>query len=116
MVKKNVDWQAADLSGPSVASSKLREYIDACKEWLLKPPVEAETCEKVSRPWVENMRPSAVGNIGLVADEFGPANHAPCFVCGTESSLATGKLVVANPFTRAQCMVLCAACSRNEVG
>lgn len=108
MPKKPLEWQTIDaVSTPS----QMRSYIDACKVWLLALPKEDDDTEITPH----QKPPAAVTacehhNNGMLRENIYECNIFKCFTCNTECEVANGRIVVANPFTRSQCLMLCANC------
>lgn len=107
--KKGLDWQNVEtLSTPS----QTRTYIDACKEWLLALPTEEDDETEINR---EQELPIPVEtcehrNTGMMRESIYACNTFRCFICKRGCEVLRGRLVVANPFTRSQCILLCDAC------
>lgn len=108
MVKKSVAWQSA---GPVQTLSQVRTYIESCKDWLMELPVnnEDEVDGIVSELHLD-VPAGRHDNNGLVREQIIPGNSFECYVCNCGSRVGDGHIVVANPFTRAQCLLLCRGC------
>ena len=106
--KKTIDWHAVDnVSTPS----QTRAYIDACKEWLLAIPEDEDDTEvKPHQDLPIAVEPCRHDNNGMVRENICGCNVFKCFMCNSEQAVVDGRLVVANPFTRSQCMLLCSNC------
>lgn len=110
MVKKAVEWHATTecITTPS----QIRTYIDSCKDWLLAPPsTDAEDDEMPRHTAPINLPKQRIGNIGVAREDIHADHTFECFVCGASSSVADGRIVNANPFTRSQSMLACTGCT-----
>ncbi len=113
MVKKQIEWQNAE---PLNTPSKIREYVDSCKDWLLSSNVEEEDeIELATQPIPVHVDSHVNNNIGLVTEHIYETNVFNCFVCKGERTVSSGKVVHANPFTRAQCMLVCETCESSRI-
>ena len=110
MVKKQDESWQNTTSLPT--SAHTRRYIDTCKEWLLTPitnvPKSVQICN--IKPGNEDVFLSAKDCIGLYELDIDILTRMECYVCSTMISSENCKKVVANPFTRAQFMIMCADC------
>jgi hypothetical protein len=108
MVKKSVTWQSA---GAVQTLSQVRTYIESCKDWLMELPVndEDEADGVVSKLHLD-VPAGRHDNNGLVREQIIPGNFFECYICNCASRVGDGHIVVANPFTRAQCLLLCRGC------
>lgn len=107
--KKTIDWHTVE----SVATpSQTRAYIDSCKEWLLALPDEEEDEMEISTheqmPLVVD--PCEHHNNGMLRENIFVCNTFRCFMCKASCEVSKGRSVVANPFTRSQCIMLCNEC------
>jgi len=89
--------------------SQIRDYGDACKEWLLEAVLK--------EPFMHRPRSTSIAfdvqqceNIGVHLEYIHPQNEFACFVCQKKTIVSAGKIVQANPFTRACAMLLCEEC------
>lgn len=110
MVKKNEsDWTNCAINTNSTAS--IRKYLEACQNWLITPHDKKETeqnhfCNKmIDCPHIQETY------IGMYETDMRNVTTFSCTVCkSTSNYLDDGKSIVANPFTRAQFMLLCDQC------
>lgn len=110
MVKKTVEWHATTEA--ITTPSQIRSYIDSCKDWLLAPPdtdVEDDEIPKQSLPTL--LPKQKIGNIGITRDDIHLDHTFDCFICEASCSVSDGRIINANPFTRSQSMLACAACT-----
>lgn len=112
MVKKSVEWH---LTTENVTTpSQIRNYIESCKDWLLTPPDEDkdhDASEISKQPMPVSVTPQKIGNIGIVREFINANNIFECFICGETTSVQHGRVMIANPFTRSQSMLVCSECS-----
>lgn len=108
MVKKQLEWQHAETPN---TPSKVREYIEACKNWLLATSeVDEEEVEISQQPLPVQVNSSYNSSIAVIPEHIYNTNRFCCFICGQDELVGDGKIINANPFTRAQCMLICHAC------
>lgn len=114
--KKNENnWQTADAIK---TLTQIRSHIDNCKEWLISASSSeiADVNAHFSSEDIVHVSADAaqckIPNIGMLREEIPPIGIFDCFLCKkSEQSITEGVVVTANPFTRAQCMLLCRACA-----
>ena len=111
--QKKTDWQTTDNIK---TLTQIRAHTDNCKEWFLGAAQESEdpTVNFSSEDIVHiagDGAQSKVPSIGMLREDIPPVGLFDCFLCHAEKSIREGVIVTANPFTRAQCMLLCRACS-----
>ena len=108
MVKKTEEtWSSFVITQNS--SSCVQKYIGICEQWL----IEHEPTPNNTRSFI-NVTPELTNYstcIGMYETDIRHINKFKCAICETYSDMNNGKCVVANPFTRAQYMVLCADCN-----
>lgn len=111
MVKKNDnDWTTYAIQPNSVAS--IRKYLDLCQNWLVTPPEkidfgQSQFCNKRS-----DIMCTQETYIGMYETDMRNVTKFKCTICKQESDMSSdGKSIVANPFTRAQYMLLCNDCN-----
>ena len=114
MGKKNIEWQNTEVL---TTPSHKRAYIESCKDWLLAMPVvEGEHEDEIDvgkQPLPVQLSAQVSENIGLMREHIYNENLFKCFICKQENNVADGKIINANPFTRAQYMLLCSSCQIN---
>jgi hypothetical protein len=90
---------------------QLRKYIDQCSDWMVEP---VNTSDNSAIPVLASshlLGSTDCDNIGLVEGELQHSKRFRCFTCDAQVCLGErGRVVVANPFTRAQFMLLCDSC------
>ena len=109
VAKKGVEWQNVE---PPWTPSKVREFIESCKDWLLEAVPEEEDTELPSHALDTAVESQMTANIAVVREHIYVENAFLCFMCRTSTSVQSGHIVNANPFTRAQCMLVCETCFR----
>lgn len=110
MGKKSVEWQTC---GALSSASQVNEYIESCKEWILSTPdVAQDEVELSTQPMPSGAAavPQKISNIGLIREHINLEHTFDCFICSASKRVVEGKIVNANPFTRAQCMLVCNTC------
>ena len=111
MVKKvDEDWMNFNIS--LSAQSNVRKYIDLCQSWLISPQSKHDTTSHryftIPPIFDENM----MTDIGMFENDARNASEFTCFICKKPSNMQKdGKSIIANPFTRAQLMLLCNDCN-----
>ena len=106
--KKTVDWSTTDVL---TTPSQKRLHIESCKDWLLAVPDDVIDETEVRRQDAPTfVHPQRSENIGMVKEHIYMDNKFVCFVCGASGDVKDGCIVNANPFARAQCMLVCADC------
>jgi hypothetical protein len=107
--KKNVDWHAIEtISTPS----QTRAYIDSCKEWLIALPSDDEDEDgdiNTQDPPQATVSCTHTNN-GILREQIYMCNTIECFLCKRSVDVANGRIIIANPFTRAQCILCCQQC------
>ncbi len=107
MVKKQEDW--ANFGQLTNAANK-RKYLDLCKDWL----VSNEIVPTTSVHFYNVNNTFDIKNdstIGMYDTEVRYVERVDCQLCSNELNLKlNGKVVVANPFSRAQFMIVCENC------
>ena len=113
MVAKKLEWQNAETA----SASQVRTYIDACKDWILATDSDTpvEEAEKLTQPIPLGVNRQLSENLGAIRQHIYQTNHFSCFLCTTDTAIDKGRIVNANAFARANCMLLCTACYA-EVG
>lgn len=109
MVKKSDnDWKNYNIQSNSAIS--VRKYLDLCQSWLIAPQeTNSNTQEFFNKKIVCNTSQKAY--IGMCEADLRNVVTFKCTICKTDTSmLEDGKSIVANPFTRAQFMLLCHDC------
>ena len=108
MVKKTIEWQTCDTLA---SASQVNEYIESCKDWILSTPDAADDeVELSAQPMPSSVTTHKISNIGLIREHINTEQTFDCFICSTSKRVCEGKIVNANPFTRAQCMLVCNNC------
>lgn len=106
--KKTIDWSTTDVL---TTPSQKRLYIESCKDWLLAIPDNAVDESEVTRQDAPAfVQPQRSENIGMVKEHIHMNNTFTCFVCDARGDVKDGCIINANPFARAQCMLVCADC------
>lgn len=112
MVKKiEPDWTTYIIQ-PNTASST-RKYLDLCQNWLIEPQDKTDIKHQFCNKKIEFS--STIGtHIGMYESEVNNITQFSCTICKKESNMEQdGKTMISNPFTRAQCMLLCNDCYTN---
>lgn len=116
MVKKTEeDWESHNLCSSS--SCNLRKYIDVCQNWLITPIKDTEemsTFNNTPNGNIRNDRMSPV-HFGMYKSEVRNIKIFNCTVCST-SVEGNGKCITANPFSRAEMMLVCETCHHRISG
>lgn len=115
-VKKPCEWQTMENVKTLV---QMRSHIENCKDWLTTTSEEEEelhvTRSKAAIDLIVGERAAArggtVSNIGIRREDVPAVGHFFCFLCQAEKDIAESSIITANPFTRAQCMLLCQDCA-----
>ena len=108
MVKKTIEWQTCETLS---SASQVNEYIESCKEWILSTPDVAEDeVELSAQALPTKIAPHKTSNIGLIREHINSEHTFDCFMCSASKRVSDGKIINANPFTRAQCMLVCSSC------
>ena len=105
--KKNVDWHAVETI---TTPSQTRAYIDSCKEWLLAMPNDDDDTDVTPQEPPTLVAAGEHHNNGLLREGIHECNVFKCFICKDVCSVTKGRVVIANPFTRAQCLLFCSEC------
>ena len=109
MVKRTIEWQTCEALS---SASQVNEYIESCKEWLLSTSDLADDeVELSTQAMPNNIVTHKIPNIGLIREHINSEHTFDCFICSETKRVHEGKVVNANPFTRAQCMLVCNACN-----
>lgn len=109
MVKKQEeDWTTFDTSNDSY--SNVRKYLDLCKDWLVSHdmlhPTSLQYCNIM--PKLDIHSPNT---LGVYETDLRKSMQFSCYICKESMKLEEGgKKVVANPFTRAQYLLVCNNC------
>jgi len=112
MVKKQAEesWDTFSLSMNS--SSSIRKYLDYCKEWYLFHDNEVSVATQFC-----NIAPKldhkSINRLGLHDTELRNINSFICYMCKEEHDEINKKTLMANPFTRAQYVLVCVNCNHN---
>lgn len=114
-VKKSSDWQAIE----NVKTlAQMRTHIENCKEWLTSPAPDDSDDElqlppsrRTVLPLVHGATLPFVANTGIRPEDVPPVGRFMCFLCKVTESVESCRIINANPFTRAQCMLLCQNCA-----
>lgn len=108
MVKKSLNWETTKvLQTPS----QIREYIDSCKDWLLEP--DQQKLEEIvanTQPLPYPVQPGMSENIGIAQQHIIKSSNTTCFICNQNTNTDYANIINANPFTRANCMIVCKKC------
>jgi hypothetical protein len=114
MVKKTEnDWSNFTFSQASTISG-VRKYLDLCQSWLASPKSVTNESKILFCNKKVNFLDETETYLGMHDAEVREVRTFCCYVCKKDSSMDNdGKLMVANPFTRAQLMLLCGDCNRD---
>jgi len=108
MVKKTEeDWKTHTLIS---SSSSIRKYLDLCKNWLVLHDDNIEPTRTFCNIPVtfDNDSPTYMGMTDI---DIRSVSKFRCSICSNHSDLnENGKCITANPFTRAQHMLVCEQC------
>ena len=92
----------------------MRKYLDQCSEWIVDPSNDVENLSIPVLPGSQLFETTSCNNIGLVESELQHSKIFCCYMCGQSVCLGErGRVVVANPFTRAQYMLQCDTCKNS---
>ena len=111
MVKRAVSWEHA---APVTTPSQLRSYIESCKEWILAfdPNDSGEEVEVAgSQPIDAPVQSQKMASIGVTREDIHRENVFDCFICAENCAVIDSHVATANPFTRAQVVMLCKKCA-----
>lgn len=110
MVKKaDGDWQTFTFASHS--ATNVRKYLDACQTWLIAPDNTQESTHMQFFNMRSNFAKGAQMTFGMYDTDIKSVQQFKCSVCTRDANMETdGKCMVANPFTRAEFMLLCADC------
>lgn len=110
MVKKvEEDW--ITFTSPT-GTNGIRKYMDLCKDWLITH--ESIKSNPLQYFNIQNpVETETVTYFGMTDQEIRHITSFSCSICKEHANLSddTGKIVIANPFTRAQNMLVCSSCS-----
>ena len=113
MVAKGRPVAWSELPAPTTLS-QAREYLDACKQWLLDVEVDEPIVRRPLAPRIP-YRAQRCKNIGLELEHVHPHNTFECFTCKKMGAVGTeGRPVHANPFTKSSIMLVCDACHQDH--
>ena len=112
--KTEADWQSADAIK---TLTQMHAHIENCKEWLTSSNIQRDEDVNIIQfatkdilDIAKNAEMTTVPNIGVLREDIPPVGLFDCFMCKTRTSVANSRIITANPFTRAQCMLLCQDC------
>ena len=111
MVKKNPEESWKNFSLSINTSSNIRKYLDLCKEWYISHDNDLHVA-----PQFCNIAPNFENNLnklGLYDTELRNITSFSCYICKEEHDDSDKKILTANPFTRAQYVLLCTNCNQN---
>ena len=110
MVKKlESDWTNCVINTNSTAS--IRKYLESCQNWLIASHDKRETVHHNFCNKINDLSEIQETYIGMYETDMRNVTSFICTVCKSHSNLLNdGKSIVANPFTRAQFMLLCDKC------
>lgn len=109
MVKKQEDWTS--FTGDLTNSTNIRKYLDLCKEWLITHDEKNNTVTKFYNVGSGTAKAPSDTIFGLDELAIRNSSNFSCAVCKECFAIDDGKSVVANPFTRAQYMLVCNTCN-----
>ena len=109
--KKSGDWQTTEHVK---TLAQMRSHIENCKEWLT---CAADEIDEIHIPQsvaaVQLLGDTATPtneNIGVRQEDVAPFGVFACFLCKETTPIENKQMIVANPFTHAQCVLLCQSC------
>ena len=114
MGQKKNDWQSAESAK---TLTQMRTHIDNCKEWLTSTTLTFEENAHAHFSTTDIAEIAGhttmlkIPNIGMLREDIPPVGRFECFFCKKEVCIQKGRIVTANPFTRAQSMLLCNECA-----
>ena len=115
MGQKKNDWQSAESAK---TLTQMRTHIDNCKEWLTSTTTSFEgnahaqfSTTDIAEIACHSTLLNIPNNIGMLREDIPPVGNFKCFFCNNEVCINEGRIVTANPFTRAQSMLLCNECA-----
>lgn len=95
----------------STGSTQLRKYLDVCSDWIVEPSDEIADHAIPVLPASPVFGKTTCPNIGVLESDLQHSKSFECYTCSRVVCLGEhGKVVVANPFTRAQYMLQCNTC------
>ena len=107
--RKKQDWRSCDLNLST--STNIRKYLELCKQWLVENDMENNSQPVPFSNIPPDPYPIEEPCIGMHEIELRHGSEFECVICKTPSNLKEdGKVMVANPFTRAQFMPICNTC------
>ena len=110
MVGKKTEWQSftPHTNNPSL----LRKYMYACEQFLISFTEEQEkTYTYTPLPIVKMKIEDREKSIGIVEEKLHYIDSIACYVCGKLQECKEENIISANPFTRAQFMIICKECN-----
>ena len=111
MVKKQSEesWQTASFNMNT--SSHIRKYMDLCKEWYISNDNEVNMTPQFCNI-AQKFDNSVKNRLGLHDTELRNITSFMCYICKQEYNDSDKKTLTANPFTRAQYVLLCTNCNQ----
>ncbi len=104
MVKKIDDWKSFNSID---SSANIRKYLELCENWFINHDLTNSSYSQFYNIQFNHSKNSTT-HIGMYENEIRICNEFKCTICNDISHMGTnGKSIVANPFTRAQFMLLC---------
>ena len=107
MVKKTEDdWKT------SKGNVTTKKYLELCKNYMIaNPDVETESKQFLnSTPIIPH---TVEAKFGMNDNDIRDIREFTCSICKNVSSIESdGKKIIANPFTRAQYMLVCFECNQ----
>lgn len=110
---KKTDDLWSDFTGDftQMSISDTKKYLEKCKDFLVEVSSEAKTDVKYSAQGLNNGF-VLKSWIGMYDNDVRHAHEFTCAICSKPAIVnESGKVLVANPFTRAQNILVCDMCS-----
>lgn len=107
------EWHA--FPGTISTGLQLKSYLDSCTEWLCTIPQETGEAEAQVLPGCAVPSRRDANTLGVLMRDALLVRSALCALCNTSMADDAGSITSANPFTRAQYMVVCHTCADSLV-
>jgi len=108
MVKKQGDdWRSVSSGSTNI---NIKKYIELCKEWLVVPDNAVTVIPQFCNVLPDYASDPCTNTLGLSEPDIRTISSFECFICSKLTAKKDGKSIVANPFTRAQFMLVCNEC------
>jgi len=107
--KKILTWMEFT---PSTNPSIIRKYMDACEQFLLEhPPVNKEEIKMFANCDIKKNIIDNKKSLAILESDLHYIGESSCYTCKTIVDCKDENIITANPFTRAQFVILCKTCS-----